>query len=131
MGDIRGIYVGQMQAGKKKFYLFTRLVSRGPICDICHAVHFLYPFDKKGMILNFLPLEVTKQSNLPWNAQEVKQMKRRLVGRSILHPVDFDPQVDSVSSATMTSALIVDAINEAKRHYDGLKNRGYIREPEP
>jgi hypothetical protein len=125
--DERGIYVGQMQAGKKKFYLFARLVSRAPICDICHAVHFLYTFDEKGMILNFLPLEVTKGGNLPWDAREVERMKSRLVGRSILHPVDFDPQVDSISSATMTSVLIVDAINRGKRHYEGLKRMGYIQ----
>jgi hypothetical protein len=72
-------------------------------------------------------LEVTKEGNLPWNAQEVERMKARLVGRSILNPVDFDPQVDSVSSATMTSVLIVDAINRAKRHYEGLKRMGYMK----
>jgi len=125
--DERGFYIGEAQAGKKKFYLFARLVTRAPICDICHAVHFLYAFDQKGMILNFLPLEVTKEGNLPWNAQEVEWMKARLVGRSILNPVDFDPQVDSISSATMTSVLIVDAINRAKRHYEGLKRMGYMK----
>ncbi len=125
--DERGIYIGEIEAGKKKTYLFARLVTRSPICDICHAVHFLYAFDQKGMILNFLPLEVTKEGNLPWNAQEVERMKTRLVGRSILHPVDFDPQVDSISSATMTSALIVDAINRGKRHYEGLKRMGYVK----
>jgi AhpC/TSA family len=124
--DERGIYVAEAQAGKKKFYLFARLVSRAPICDICHAVHFLYAFDQKGMILNFLPLEVTKEDNLPWNAQEVARMRSRLVGRSILHPVDFDAKLDSISSATMTSILIVDAINKARRHYEGLKRMGYI-----
>jgi hypothetical protein len=124
--DERGIYIAEAQAGKKKFYLFARLVSRAPICDICHAVHFLYAFDQKGMILNFLPLEVTKEDNLPWNAQEVARMRSRLVGRSILHPLDFDAKVDSISSATMTSVLIVDAINKAGRHYESLKKMGYI-----
>jgi hypothetical protein len=124
--DERGIYIAEALAGKKKFYLFARLVSRAPICDICHAVHFLYAFDQKGMILNFLPLEVTKESNLPWNAQEVARMRSRLVGRSILHPLDFDARVDSISSATMTSVLIVDAINKAGRHYERLKRMGYI-----
>lgn len=125
--DERGFYIGEAQTGKKKFYLFARLVTRAPICDICHAVHFLYVFDQKGMILNFLPLELTKEGNLPWNAQEVARMKARLVGRSALSPLDFDPQLDSISSATMTSILIVDAINRAKRHYEGLKRMGYMK----
>lgn len=125
--DERGFYIGEAQAGKKQFYLFARLVTRKPICDICHAVHFLYAFDQAGMIFNFLPLEVTKEGNLPWNAKEVERMKARLVGRSVLHPVAFDAQVDSISSATMTSALIVDAVNRAKKHYEGLKSMGYIK----
>lgn len=79
-----------------------------------------------GMILNFLPLEVTKEGNLPWNAQEVERMKNRLVGRSILHPVDFDPQMDSISLANMTSALIVEAIKKTRRDYQGLKRMGSI-----
>jgi hypothetical protein len=125
--DERGFYIGEVQAGKKRFYLFTRLVTRAPICDVCHAVHFLYAFDEKGMIVNFLPLELTKDGNLPWNAKEVERMKARVVGRSILTPWDFDTRVDSISSATMTSILIVDAINRGKIHYEGLKRMGYIK----
>jgi len=54
-------------------------------------------------------------------------MRQRLVGRSILQPTDFDPQVDSVSSATMTAALIVDSVNKAKGLYEGLKGKGYVK----
>jgi len=122
-----GIYVGEIQTGDKKSYLFARLASRAPTCDICHATHFFFIFDEKGMIINFFPLQVTKLDNLPWDAKEIEKMKRRLVGRSILNPLDFDPQVDSISSATMTAALIVDSINKAKTLYEGLKDKGYIK----
>ena len=54
-------------------------------------------------------------------------MRQRLVGRSILQPADFDPQVDSISTATMTAALVVDSINKAKALYEGLKAKGYIK----
>jgi CRISPR/Cas system-associated endonuclease/helicase Cas3 len=65
--------------------------------------------------------------NVSWEAKEIEKIKGRLVGRSILQPTDFDPQVDSVSSATMTAALIVDSVNKAKNLYDGLRSKGYIK----
>jgi peroxiredoxin len=121
------IYVGEIQEGQQKSYLFAKLVSRVPTCDVCHATHFFFTFNEKGMIVNFLPLQVTKVDNIPWEAKEVEQMKQRLVGRSILQPVDFDSQVDAISSATMTAALIVDGVNKATALYEGLKNKGYIK----
>jgi len=127
LADGEGLFIGEIEQGKKKFYLFAKLVSRAPTCDICHATHFIFTFNEQGMILNFLPLQVTKKNNLPWDEKEIEQMKKRLVGRSILQPVDFDPQVDAISSATMTTALIVDSINKAKSIYEGLKNKGYIK----
>jgi peroxiredoxin len=125
--DQEEIYVGEIQADRQKSYLFAKLVSRVPTCDVCHATHFFFTFNEKGMIVNFLPLQVTKVDNIPWDAKEVEQMKQRLVGRSILQPVDFDSQVDAISSATMTAALIVDGVNKAVALYEGLRNKGYIK----
>ncbi len=125
--DDEDIYVGEIQAGNQKLHLFARLASRAPTCDICHATHFFFTFDEKGMIVNFLPLQVTKVDNVSWDAKEIEKIKGRLVGRSILQPTDFDPQVDSVSSATMTAALIVDSVNKAKSLYEGLRSKGYIK----
>ncbi len=121
------IYAGEIQTGNRKSYLFAKLASRPPICDLCHATHFFFAFDEKGMVVNFLPLEVTKADNAPWDEKEIDKMKQRLIGRSILQPTDFDPQVDSISSATMTAALIVDSVNEAKSLYEGLRIKGYIK----
>jgi len=126
--DGEGIYVGEIQTGNQKSYLFAKLASRSPTCDICHATHFFFTFNEKGMIINFFPLQVTKLDNIPWDAKEIDKMKQRLIGRSILNPVDFDAQVDAISSATMTAALIVDSINKAKTLYDGLKSKGYIKQ---
>ncbi|MBU1206776.1 MAG: hypothetical protein KKH04_07610 [Proteobacteria bacterium] len=125
--DGEGIYVGDIQAGTQKAYLFAKLASRAPTCDICHATHFIFTFNEKGEIVNFLPLKVTKLNNLPWNEKEIEQMKQRLIGRSILQPVDFDLQVDTISSATVTAHLIVDSVNKAKSLYEGLKSKGYIK----
>ena len=125
--DQEEIYVGEIQADRQKSYLFAKLISRAPTCDICHATHFFFTFNERGMIVNFLPLQVTKVDNLSWDAKEVEQMKQRLVGRSILQPVDFDSKEDAISSATMTAALVVDSINKATALYEELKNKGYIK----
>lgn len=125
--DDEEIYVGEIQEGNQKFNLFSKLASRAPTCDICHATHFFFTFNEKGMIVNFLPLQATKLDNAEWDAKDNEKMRQRLVGRSILQPTDFDPQVDSVSSATMTAALMVDSVNKAKGLYDGLKGKGYIK----
>ena len=127
LADDEEIYVGEIQAGAQKSNLFAKLVSRAPTCDICHATHFFFSFNDKGMIVNFLPLQVTKVGNAKWDNTEIEKMKQRLVGRSILQPTDFDPQADSISSATMTAALIVDSVNKAKSLYDGLKGKGLVK----
>jgi hypothetical protein len=127
LSDEEDIFVGEIQAGGKTSYLFSKLISRAPTCDVCHATHFFLVFDEKGMVVNFLPLQVTKLNNIAWESQEIEKMKQRLVGRSILQPVDFDPQVDAITSATMTAALIVDSVNKAKGLYEGLKGKGYIK----
>ena len=127
LSDDEDIYVGEIQAGSQKTHLFARLASRAPTCDICHATHFFFVFNDKGMVINFLPLQVTKVDNANWDSKEIEKMKSRLVGRSILQPTDFDPQVDSISSATMTAALIVDSVNKSKSLYEGLKGKGYIK----
>jgi peroxiredoxin len=125
--DEEDIFVGEIQGGSQKSYLFSKLITRAPTCDICHATHFFLVFDEKGMVVNFLPLQATKLNNVAWDSQEIEKMKQRLVGRSILQPADFDPQVDSITSATMTAALIVDSVNKAKSLYEGLKEKGYIK----
>lgn len=127
LSDDEDIYVGEIQTGGQKSHLFSKLVSRAPTCDICHATHFFFTFNDQGMVIHFLPLQVTKVDNADWDAKEIEKMKSRLVGRSILQPTDFDPQVDSVSSATMTAALIVDSVNKAKSLYEGLKGKGYLK----
>jgi peroxiredoxin len=127
LSDDQDIYVGEIQAGGQKSHLFSKLASRAPTCDICHATHFFFTFNDKGMIVNFLPLQATKLDNAEWDAKDTEKMRQRLMGRSILQPADFDPQVDSVSSATMTAALIVDSVNKAKGLYEGLRSKGYIK----
>jgi hypothetical protein len=84
-------------------------------------------FDEGGKVVGFTPLQVTKYGNEPWNETEILKMKGRLLGRSIMKPLEFDPKVDAVTSATMTSALIFDSVREAKETYAALEKEGYLK----
>ena len=89
--------------------LFARVASRRPVCEVCEAVHFLFAFDDRGRILGFEPIHVTKFGNEEWTRTDGKFLESRLKGRR-MNDLPFDPEVDAVSKATMSSALIFDEI---------------------
>jgi hypothetical protein len=122
------VYVGKLDGKTGKSRLFAKIASRLPVCDLCHSTHFIFVFDEQGTIVNFLPLQVTKYGNEPWNEQEILKMKKRLVGQSVTSLREFDPAVDAITSATMTSALIFDAIREAETTYAALKKEGTLKD---
>ncbi|HSH70940.1 MAG TPA: hypothetical protein VK997_13535 [Deferrisomatales bacterium] len=92
--------------------LFARIASRDPVCDVCHAVHFLFAFDTTGGVRGFEPIHVTKYGNEVWSAEDAARLEGRLRGRAMSALV-FDPEVDAVTSATMSSALIFDEVRRA------------------
>ena len=101
-------------SGQSKFFGFV--VSRESVCDICHAIQFIYVLDEKGKIVGFDPIHLTKYGNRAWDEKDIEKMRRRIVGRSVLQPVDldFDPEIDAVSSATITSAVIFHALTRGR-----------------
>ncbi len=102
--------------------LFVRIVSREPVCDVCHAIHFLLAFDGAGRIRGFEPVYVTKFGNELWSPEDVARMASRLVGRP-MEELAFDPDVDAVTSATMSSALIFDEARRTARLLPLLEGR--------
>lgn len=96
----------------KPLDLFARLATRGAVCEVCHAVHFLFAFDSKGRVLGFEPVHVTKVGNEEWDPEDNRFFEARLAGRQMagLH---FDPEMDAVSMATMSSALIFDEVRRS------------------
>jgi hypothetical protein len=85
--------------------------QRLPICDLCHTILFALAFDTEGVVRGFLPLYVAKYGNAAWNEADVKHTNTRLVGKAS-DTLAFNPEVDAVTSATLSSTLIFD---EAKR----------------
>ncbi len=121
----RRVYTAVLQRGEKYARLFAEVVSRQSVCDICHDVHFIYVFDTTTRIVAFEPLQVTKYGNQPWSDDEAERMRRRVVGQYLFNPRPFDPRVDAVTSATISSAIIFDSIDQGQALVEELQNRGY------
>ncbi len=120
------IYLGKVDFGTFQKNLFSKLASRRAVCDICHDTFFIYTFDPEGKVIDIVPLQLTKIGNLNWTEEDIRKLKARAIGRSILSPITFDPGVDSVSGATITAVLIFDSLDKAKEIFKKLKKEGYI-----
>lgn len=122
------VYLGKIRVDSQEKQLFAKVVSRPPVCDICHDIHFIYIFDGKGEVRNFIPIHLTKSGNRPWNDEDIEKMKSRLIGRSLLTPFQFDRDLDAVSRATITSVVIFDGINKGRSIYTDLMRENYLKE---
>jgi hypothetical protein len=123
----REIYTGIIQKeGQVKKRLFAQVVSELPTCDVCHDTHFIYTFEGSGKILDFIPLQLLKYGNVPWEEADVIKMSQKIVGRYIFNPFSFDARLDAVTSATITSAAIFKGLNEGQILFKELKEKGLI-----
>jgi thiol-disulfide isomerase/thioredoxin len=125
--DGDALYAGKVDWGTRQANLFSKLASRRAVCDVCHDTFFFYTFDTTGKVVDIVPVQLTKNWNLEWTDEDVKRLKSRTVGKSILKPFPFDPRVDSVSGATITAVLIFDSLDKAKEIFKKLKKEGYVR----
>lgn len=113
----RGVRVYRaLRGGGDSAGLYARIASRDPICDVCHAVHFLLAFDHGGNVRGFEAIHVSKVGNQPLTSEEEARLRSRLAGRR-LEALRFDPTVDSVTGATLSASVIFD---EARRTADVL-----------
>jgi hypothetical protein len=123
----RNVYKAQILKGGTSWPLFAEVVSRFSICDICHDVHFIYLFNAQGRIIAFEPLQLTKWGNEKWTSEDILKMRRRLIGSDMNSPPSFDAEVDAISSATITSAVIFDGINQGKSLLPELTDGGHLK----
>jgi hypothetical protein len=98
-------------------FFFARVESGITMCDVCHDTHFVYVFDQNGVVTDFIPLEITKYGNVEWDEADIAKMKKNLIGRSLFVPFVFNPSVDAVTSATMSSSMIYEAMNRAREYF--------------
>jgi thiol-disulfide isomerase/thioredoxin len=115
------VYRGEITGGTQRTILFSKVISRKPTCDVCHGIHFIITFDRDGVITDFYPIHLTKYGNAQWDKKDINVMRSRIVGRSLLQQKTFNPGVDAVSAATMSSALIFNSLNRMQETFTELK----------
>ena len=123
----RVVYTALAGPADKPQRYFAEVVSRASICDVCHDVHFIYVFDTSGRIVGFAPIQLTKYGNVEWNDAEVAKMRGRVLGQYLSAPRPFDPQVDAVTRATMTSAIIFDQLARGEELMNALQRKGLLQ----
>ncbi|HIE26342.1 TPA: redoxin domain-containing protein [Candidatus Poribacteria bacterium] len=117
------VYIGKLSSTEREKQLIATVVRRDSVCDVCGVLHFIYVFNDKGEILNFTPISVYKHGNKVWDEEDTKKMESRILGRSIFEEFEFNPEVDAVSTATISSKLIFDSLDRAKRNLKELKKK--------
>ncbi|MBW2108177.1 MAG: hypothetical protein JRI36_05855 [Deltaproteobacteria bacterium] len=123
LDDYGMVYVSESKEGKRP--VLARLVARRVPCGDCHDVFFLYVFDS-SRILRFIPVSITKRYNKPWTADDVGKIEKRFIGRDFSEKVPFNPAVDAVTSATMSSKIVFNSLNETRQVYKRLAELGYV-----
>lgn len=116
----RWVYTATLVRDGRRQPIFAEIASRSAICDICHSVHFFYVFDRTGLVLDFAPLHLTKYGNVEWDNADIDHFTRRVVGKRLAGSWDFDPKLDAVTSATMTSAIIFDNFDQGRELLEEL-----------
>ena len=123
------LYTSKGRKGASEIRLFARVVSRKIPCDLCHDAHFIYIFDHTGKVLDFIPLELTKYGNEPWDEKDLQKMRQQIVGKAVFNPFSFDARVDAVTSATITSSVVISSMNQGRALFAKLKEKGLIATP--
>ena len=123
----RWVYTATVKVAGHSKRLFAEVSSRSAICDVCHDVHFFYVFDQSGLVIDFIPLAVTKLGNVNWNHTEVENFKKRVVGRQLIGNWNFDPTVDAIASATMTAAIIFDEFSQGDELFNELNDQNLLQ----
>ncbi len=122
----RTVFVATRQSAEGPRKLFAEVVSRPSVCDVCHDVHFIYLFDASGKILALEPLQLTKYGNEPWSEADVAKLRSRVVGKFITAPLPFDPSVDAITSATISSSIIFDSLSHGNELMAALKRKDLL-----
>ena len=125
--NMENIYIMECIGEKGGELLFGKVVSHPPPCDQCHDIQYVYLFEPDGKIIQLIPLQLTKYGNEDFTPEDIDKTRERILGRYLYESFDFDPEVDAVSAATITSMVIFKTIDEGKEIYKILKEEGLAK----
>lgn len=91
-------------------FLWAKVAGRAKVCNVCHDIFFVVLFDDGGRVVNLAPITITKYKNEEFDEDDLAFLKSRVVGRMLSRDIVFDPSVDAVARATMSSALVFDTL---------------------
>jgi hypothetical protein len=111
-------------AGKS---LWALVAGRAKVCNVCHDIFFIVLFDDGGLVVNLAPIVITKYKNVEFDAKDVAFLKGRVVGRLLSREIVFDPTVDAVSAATMSSALVFDTLRRLRSTWAAMVEAGVAK----
>ena len=83
--------------------------------------------DRLGTVLDLIPIKLSKLYNASFDENDIIKIKKGLIAINVREGITFTPQVDAISSATITSRLVYDFINKGEKIYDLLLERGFIQ----
>lgn len=121
------IYAAKLKRGDQIRLVFAITENRVVPCDVCHDAHFLYVIDPTGEVMAFDAICLFKAQNVPWNKNDVSLIQSRIRGRYIYRQYPFEPEVDAVSAATITSQVIYNGLSDGRKIYEMLKKKGFDR----
>ena len=117
------VYRALIHRHKKATRMYAKVVMRANVCDLCHPVRFIYLFDKHGTIVDIIPLQLTKIDNRHWNSADIAKLKKNIVGSNLAQPPQFDAEVDAISGATISSAVIYNSIDDGRTLLKELRHK--------
>ncbi len=123
--ELGDIYTLALKKSKRR--IFARIVARKIPCVDCHDVFFVYSFDDMGQFIEFIPISISKLDNEKWDEKDSNKMKNNFEGKSLLTERHFNPKVDAISSATISSEVIYNSMGETEIVIRKLIDMGYIK----
>lgn len=108
-------------------HLWAMVAGRARVCNVCHDIFFAVLFDDAGTIVNLAPITITKYQNVELDDKDVAFLKGRVVGRLLTREIPFDPAVDAVSTATMSTSLVFDTIRRLRDTYAAMVKAGLAK----
>lgn len=104
--------------------LWALVAGRAKVCNVCHDIFFVVLFDDGGAVVGLEPITITKYKNVEFDERDVAFLRGRVVGRPLTPDIVFDPTVDAVSQATMSSALVFDTLRRLGESWKAMVEAG-------